>query len=137
MIESINLCKSFGEHKVLNNLNLTINTGETTVVIGRSGCGKSVFLKHIIGILKPDSGQVFIDGKDMTRLKGKELNNIRMKFGMLFQGSALFDSLSVWENVAFSLLEHGNKNALALWGWRAWKSLNPRNFLEGCVREWG
>ena len=109
MIESINLCKSFGEHKVLDNLNLTINTGETTVIIGRSGCGKSVFLKHIIGILKPDSGQVFIDGKDMTRLKGKELNNIRMKFGMLFQGSALFDSLSVWENVAFGLLEHGNK----------------------------
>ncbi|UCD55494.1 MAG: ABC transporter ATP-binding protein [Candidatus Omnitrophota bacterium] len=109
MIEIINLCKSFGEHKVLDDLNLTINTGETTVIIGRSGCGKSVLLKHIIGILKPDLGQVFIDGKDITKLNGKPLNDIRMKFGMLFQGSALFDSLPVWENVAFGMLEHTNK----------------------------
>lgn len=109
MIEIINLCKSFGDHKVLDNLNLTINTGETTVVIGRSGCGKSVLLKHIIGILKPNSGQVFVDGKDITRLNSKGLNEIRMKFGMLFQGSALFDSLSVWENVGFGMLEHQSK----------------------------
>lgn len=106
MIEIINLCKNFGTNKVLNNLNLTINTGETTVIIGRSGCGKSVLLKHIIGIMKPDSGQIFIDGKDITKLYAKALNEIRMKFGMLFQGSALFDSLSVWENVGFSMLEH-------------------------------
>jgi len=109
MIEIINLCKNFGDHVVLNNLNLTINTGETTVIIGRSGCGKSVLLKHIIGILKPDSGQAFIDGKDITRLSGRSLNEIRMKFGMLFQGAALFDSLSVWENVAFEMLEHSHK----------------------------
>ena len=109
MIEIINLCKNFGDNKVLDNLNLTINSGETTVIIGRSGCGKSVLLKHIIGILKPDSGQVFVDGKDIAKLYGKTLNDIRMKFGMLFQGSALFDSLSVWENVAFSMLEHSNK----------------------------
>lgn len=109
MIEIINLCKSFGKHRVLDNLNLGINRGETTVIIGRSGCGKSVLLKHIIGILKPESGQVFIDGRDITRLNGKPLNDIRMKFGMLFQGSALFDSLPVWENVAFGMLEHANK----------------------------
>jgi len=109
MIEIINLCKNFGDHVVLNNLNLTINTGETTVIIGRSGCGKSVLLKHIIGLLKPDSGQAFIDGKDITRLAGRALNGVRMKFGMLFQGAALFDSLSVWENVAFGMLEHNNR----------------------------
>ena len=109
MIEIINLCKSFGDHKVLDNLNLTIKDGETTVIIGRSGCGKSVLLKHIIGILKPDSGQVFIDGKDITKLRSKALDEVRMRFGMLFQGAALFDSLSVWENVAFSMLEHTDK----------------------------
>ncbi len=106
MIEIINLCKSFGDNVVLDNLNLTLNTGETTVIIGRSGCGKSVLLKHIIGLMKPDSGQVFIDGKDITAMNDKELKKIRMKFGMLFQGSALFDSLSVGENVGFALLEH-------------------------------
>ena len=109
MIEVINLCKDFGVHKVLDNLNLTINTGETTVIIGRSGCGKSVLLKHIIGILKPSSGQSLIDGKDISKLSGKRLNETRMKFGMLFQGAALFDSLSVWENIAFGLLEHTDK----------------------------
>lgn len=110
MIEIINLCKSFGNKKVLDNLNLTINTGETTVIIGRSGCGKSVLLKHIIGLLKPDYGQVLIDGKDISRVNGKALNDIRMKFGMLFQGAALFDSLSVWENVSFSMIERKTEN---------------------------
>jgi phospholipid/cholesterol/gamma-HCH transport system ATP-binding protein len=108
MIEIINLNKSFNEHKVLDNLNLNINTGETTVIIGRSGCGKSVLLKHIIGILKPDSGHILIDGKDVTRMDEKELNDLRMKFGMLFQGAALFDSLSILENVGFNLIEHTN-----------------------------
>ena len=144
MIEIINLCKSFGKHKVLDNLNLTINTGETTVVIGRSGCGKSVLLKHIIGILKPDLGQVFIDARDITKLNGKPLNNIRMKFGMLFQGSALFDSLSVWENVAFSMLEHTNKKkdeilervkeCLGLVGLEGVESLKPAE-LSGGMRK--
>ena len=108
MIEIINLSKSFGDNKVLEDLNLNINTGETTVIIGRSGCGKSVLLKHIVGLLKPDSGQVVIDGVDITKLKGKALNNFRMKFGMLFQGAALFDSLTIGENVGFSLLEHSD-----------------------------
>lgn len=108
MIEIINVCKSFDGHKILDNLNLNIKTGATTVIIGRSGCGKSVLLKHIIGLLKPDSGHVLIDGKDITRLDEKELNDVRMKFGMLFQGAALFDSLTILENVGFAMLEHTN-----------------------------
>lgn len=106
MIDIINVSKSFNGHKVLDNLNLTLNTGETTVIIGRSGCGKSVLLKHIIGILKPDSGQVLVDGRDIARMDEKELNLMRMRFGMLFQGAALFDSLNVLENVAFGMIEH-------------------------------
>lgn len=106
MIEIINLCKSFDGHKVLDNLNLKINTGETTVIIGRSGCGKSVLLKHIIGLMKPDSGQVLINGKDVSNMEGAELNRFRMNFGMLFQGAALFDSLTILENVAFGMIEH-------------------------------
>jgi len=106
MIELINLCKAFDDNVVLDNVNLTIEDGETIVIIGRSGTGKSVMLKHIIGLMKPDSGQVIIDGQDVTRLGGKELNELRLKFGMLFQGAALFDSLSVRDNVAFNLIEH-------------------------------
>jgi phospholipid/cholesterol/gamma-HCH transport system ATP-binding protein len=108
MIEIINLCKSFNGKQVLSNLNLTIKTGETMVIIGRSGCGKSVLLKHIIGIMKPDSGQIIIDGKEITKMEGEELTNLRTKFGMLFQGAALFDSLSVGENVGFTLIEHSD-----------------------------
>jgi len=110
MIEIINLCKSFNGHMVLNNLNLNINTGETTVIIGRSGCGKSVLLKHIIGLMKPDDGQILVDGKDVTKMDEKELNAMRMQFGMLFQGAALFDSLNVLENVAFNMIEHLNSS---------------------------
>ena len=106
MIEVINLCKSFGQKKVLDNININFETGHTTVVIGRSGCGKTVLLRHIIGLLKPESGQVLIDGHDITKLSGKGLNKIRMKFAMLFQGAALFDSLTVGENVGFMLTEH-------------------------------
>ena len=106
MIEIINLCKSFNGHPILKNLNLTIQAGETLVIIGRSGVGKSVLLKHIIGLMKPDSGQILIDGADIARLRGKELNQIRLKFGMLFQGAALFDSMTVGENIAFTLQEH-------------------------------
>jgi len=107
MIEIINLSKSFDGKIVLDNLNLKINKGETTVIIGRSGCGKSVLLKLIIGLLKPDYGEIIVDGKDIVRLKGKELDSIRMKFGMLFQNYALFDSLTVRENVGFFFYEHG------------------------------
>ena len=106
MIEIVNLCKAFEDHVVLDNVNLTLRDGETIVVIGRSGTGKSVLLKHIIGIMKPDMGQVVIDGQDITRVDDNELNAIRLKFGMLFQGAALFDSLNVRDNVAFNLIEH-------------------------------
>lgn len=108
MIEILNLNKSFDTHKVLDNLDLKIETGSTCVIIGRSGCGKSVLLKHIVGILKPDSGKVFVDGKEVSRLEDKEVDALRMRMGMVFQGGALFDSLTVAENVGFGLIEHNH-----------------------------
>jgi phospholipid/cholesterol/gamma-HCH transport system ATP-binding protein len=110
MIEIIDLYKQFDGHQVLDGVNLKINTGETTVIIGRSGCGKSVLLKHIIGLLKPDSGKIMIDGKDVAAMDEKELNILRMQFGMLFQGAALFDSLNILENVGFGMIEHTKTN---------------------------
>ena len=106
MIEIHELCKAFEEHVVLDHVNLTVNPGETMVIIGRSGCGKSVLLKHIIGLMKPESGHVFINGQDVPRLGGRALDELRLKFGMLFQNAALFDSMTVFENVAFPLQEH-------------------------------
>lgn len=106
MIEIKKVVKAFNGHKVLKGLSLKIEKGSTCVIIGRSGCGKSVLLKHIVGILKPDSGQVFVDNKEINKLKDKELNSVRMKVGMVFQGGALFDSLTVGENVGFGLIEH-------------------------------
>ncbi|MBN1793483.1 MAG: ABC transporter ATP-binding protein [Candidatus Omnitrophica bacterium] len=106
MIDVVNVRKSFRGRPVLRSLNLTIKRGETMVIIGRSGCGKSVLLKHIVGLLKPDSGQVLVGGIDITKIHGRELDKIRLKFGMLFQGAALFDSLTVGENVGFLLNEH-------------------------------
>jgi phospholipid/cholesterol/gamma-HCH transport system ATP-binding protein len=109
MIRLIDIHKSFGKQQVLNGVNLEIEDGKTTIIIGKSGGGKSVLLKHIIGLLKPDSGQVFIDGTDIARLNDRNLNEIRKKFGMLFQEAALFDSMNVGENVAFPLREHTKK----------------------------
>lgn len=106
MIDIRGVHKNFNSHPVLKGLDLVIRDGETIVIIGRSGCGKSVLLKHIIGVLRPDAGEVLVDGVDVSQLATKELNEIRLKFGMLFQGAALFDSLNVGENVAFALLEH-------------------------------
>jgi len=106
MIEISNICKSFNSHVVLDNLSLTIKTGETKVIIGRSGCGKSVLLKHIVGILIPDAGIIKVDGQDVTKLTEKEFNKVRMQIGLVFQGGALFDSLSVADNVAFVLNEY-------------------------------
>lgn len=108
MIKIENLNKSFGEEKVLSNINLIIPEGKITVILGRSGAGKSVLLKHIIGLIKPDSGKIFVNGHEITGLKEKELDKIREHFGMLFQGGGLFDSITVWENVAFPLVERGN-----------------------------
>ncbi len=106
MIKLVNLHKSFGKQKVLDGLNLDIEEEKTTVIIGRSGGGKSVLLKHIIGLLRPEQGQILIDGTDITKLNDRALNEIRKKFGMLFQEAALFDSMNVGENVAFPLREH-------------------------------
>lgn len=105
MIEIKDLCKAFGDNIVLKDLSLTINDGETTVVIGRSGVGKSVFLKNIVGILKPDSGSIKINGQEATTLSEREYNKYRMEMGMVFQGGALFDSMNVSENVSFVLDE--------------------------------
>ena len=106
MIELIKVCKSFKGQKVLDNLDLKIEPEKITVIIGRSGGGKSVLLKHIMGLIKPDSGQVLVNGIDTSKLNDKELNEVRKIFGMLFQDAALFDSMTVGENVAFPLKEH-------------------------------
>ncbi len=106
MIEVRNLAKSFGTHKILADVNFKIEAGESVVIIGRSGGGKSVLLKHLVGLLQPDSGQVLIDGEDIVRMNERELLRVRRKFGMLFQGAALFDSMTVAENVAFGLRRH-------------------------------
>ena len=106
-IQLIDVYKKFNNHQVLNGVNLSIEQGETMVVIGGSGSGKSVMMKHVIGLLQPDSGQVLIDGQDMSAMPEAQLSEFRKKFGMLFQYAALFDSMTVWENVGFALLEHG------------------------------
>lgn len=108
MIEVRDLRKQFGGHTVLDGVNLQVDTGESVVIIGRSGGGKSVLLKHLIGLLQPDSGQVLIDGENLCCLNERELIRVRSKFGMLFQGAALFDSLTVEENVAFPLTRAKN-----------------------------
>jgi phospholipid/cholesterol/gamma-HCH transport system ATP-binding protein len=105
MIEIIDLHKSFGDHHVLRGVNLTVEKGESMTVIGGSGSGKSVLIKHIIGLLFPNRGRVIVDGQDLNNLDEAGLNEVRKKFGMLFQGAALFDSLPVWENVAFGLIQ--------------------------------
>jgi phospholipid/cholesterol/gamma-HCH transport system ATP-binding protein len=106
VIKLVDLRKSFGRQLVLDGLNLEIEAGKTTVIIGRSGGGKSVLLKHIIGLIRPEKGQVLVDGTDITKLDERALNEIRKRFGMLFQEAALFDSMTVAENVAFPLREH-------------------------------
>jgi phospholipid/cholesterol/gamma-HCH transport system ATP-binding protein len=106
MIVIRDLFKSFGENRVLQGLNLEVKRGEDMVVIGRSGSGKSVLIKCIIGLIKPDRGSIYINGEDIVPFKEKNLNEMRKKFGMLFQFGALFDSMPVWENVGFGLKQH-------------------------------
>jgi phospholipid/cholesterol/gamma-HCH transport system ATP-binding protein len=108
MIEIKDLYKSFGSNNVLQGVNLTIEAGETIVIIGRSGCGKSVLIKHIVGLLSPDSGYVKVEGKTVSDLSLKELYELRKNFGFLFQGSALFDSMTVEENISLPLVESTN-----------------------------
>ena len=144
MIEIINLSKAFSGRPVLDTMNLTVQTGETMVIIGRSGCGKSVTLKHILGLLRPDSGQVLVDSHDVSRLEGAVLQQLRMRFGTVFQGSALFDSLTVGENVGFALREHRTlaerdipprvAEALALVGLKGIERMTPAE-LSGGMRK--
>ncbi len=115
MIKIVDLHKRFGDQEVLRGVNLDIPEGKITFIMGRSGTGKSVLLKHIIGLLEPDSGQILIDGKDITTMSEKELAEIRKRFGMLFQEGALFDSMTVGENVAFPLREHTKLSEEEIW----------------------
>jgi phospholipid/cholesterol/gamma-HCH transport system ATP-binding protein len=103
MIETRQLMKRFGTNQVLRGVDLKIETGEAVVIIGRSGGGKSILLKHLIGLITPDSGEVLIDGQNIAHMDERELIQVRRKFGMLFQSAALFDSLTVAENVGFAL----------------------------------
>ncbi len=105
-IELRDVKKSFGSKKVLDGISLTIEKGESLVVIGGSGTGKSVLLKCILGLLKPDSGSIKIDGEEVMSLSGREREALMRKFGMLFQGGALFDSLTVWENITFAVRQN-------------------------------
>lgn len=105
MIEIKNLHKSFGSTLVLRGINLDIDTGETLVIIGRSGCGKSVLIKHIVGLLSPDDGHVKVEGEIVDEMDTQSLFKLRKRFGFLFQGAALFDSMTVEENIALSLIE--------------------------------
>jgi phospholipid/cholesterol/gamma-HCH transport system ATP-binding protein len=110
MIETRELTKSFGEKAVLTGVDMAVQAGETLVVLGRSGSGKSVILKHLIGLMQPDSGEIFVDGNSIAGLHERELTDVRRKIGMLFQSAALFDSMSVEGNLAFPLLEQGIRN---------------------------
>lgn len=107
MIEVRNLTRSFGSQKVLDGVNFRIEDGESAVIIGRSGCGKSVLLKHLIGLLRPQSGEVHIDDINISCMEERDLLAVRRKFGMLFQSAALFDSLDVSENISFVLRREG------------------------------
>jgi phospholipid/cholesterol/gamma-HCH transport system ATP-binding protein len=106
--------KAYGDQKVLSGLDLDIPQGKITVIIGRSGEGKSVLLKHMLGLICPDSGTVCVGGKDLAKLNPVELNELRKKFGMLFQNAALFDSMTVFDNIAFPLVEHRGLSEAAL-----------------------
>jgi phospholipid/cholesterol/gamma-HCH transport system ATP-binding protein len=105
-IEISGLTKSFGAKKVLDGIDLTIPQGESLVVIGGSGSGKSVLIKCILGLIRPDKGSIKIDGQEVTKFSFRERQEIMRKFGMLFQGGALFDSITVWENISFALLQN-------------------------------
>jgi phospholipid/cholesterol/gamma-HCH transport system ATP-binding protein len=114
MIIINNVSKRFGAKQVLTGINLKIYDGESLVILGPSGCGKSVLLKHIIALLRPDSGQVLIDGEDITQFSAQKLDAMRMRMGMLFQSAALFDSLTVEENIAFGLRKHTSLSDIAI-----------------------
>jgi len=147
MIKIVDLHKSLGGQGVLRGVNLEIDKGETRVIIGQSGSGKSVLIKHLIGILKPDRGEIYVDGVEITRLREDELQKITRKFGMLFQGAALFDSLTVGENVGFGLVRYTDyppgrikelvKESLAKVGLRGVENLMPYELSGGMKKRVG
>jgi phospholipid/cholesterol/gamma-HCH transport system ATP-binding protein len=147
MIQIRGLHKSFGDNHVLRGLDLDVQSGEALVVIGRSGCGKSVLLKLMMGIMEPDEGSVVIDGANLFSFSSMELDQFRLKLGMLFQGSALFDSLNVRENVGFSLYEHTHlpeeairqkvREKLALVGLSGIEDLMPSSLSGGMKKRVG
>jgi len=106
----VNLYKFFGEKQVLKGCDLEVQEGESMVVIGGSGSGKTVLIKCIIGLIQPDEGKIYVDGSEITSLNERELSEVRKKFGMLFQGGALFDSMRIWENVGFALRQHTRRS---------------------------
>lgn len=147
MIRINDLHKSYGSNRVLRGVNLEIERGETMVIIGQSGSGKSVLIKHLIGLIKPDRGEIYIDGVEITRLREAELHKVTRKFGMLFQGSALFDSMTVAQNVGFGLERYMNfpaqkinelvKESLAKVGLRGVESLMPHELSGGMKKRVG
>jgi phospholipid/cholesterol/gamma-HCH transport system ATP-binding protein len=114
MIRVCSLRKTIGQQEILRGVDLEVRTGETLALIGRSGGGKSVFLKHIIGLLEPDSGEIWIHGENIIGMNERQLGAIREKVGILFQGAALFDSMTVEDNIAFPLLEAGERDPKVL-----------------------
>jgi len=147
MIKIIDLHKSFGSTKVLQGVNLESKRGETMVIIGQSGSGKSVLIKHLIGLLKPDKGEIYVDGVEVTHLKENELRQITRKFGLLFQGGALFDSMTVAQNIAFGLTRYTNyssqkieqivKASLAKVGLQGVENLMPYELSGGMKKRVG
>lgn len=147
MIQIQGIHKWFGQNHVLQGVDLTIEEGETLVIIGRSGCGKSVLLKHIMGILEPEEGDIRIDGRSILSMPREEQDQFRLQLGMLFQGAALFDSLTVRENVGFSLYEHTNlseevigqkvREKLGLVGLRDIENLMPASLSGGMKKRVG
>ncbi len=147
IINIVDLHKSFGYEKILKGVNLKIRRGETIVIIGCSGCGKTVLLRHIIGLVKPDSGILEIDGIDIAKISDNELNKIRRKFGMLFQSAALLNSLTVEENIKLALREHTNlseeemnkivKNKLEIVGLDGTQNLKPADLSGGMKKRVG
>ena len=137
-----NLKKKFGEHLVLNNVSLKVEKGKTTVIIGPSGCGKTVLIKHLIVLLRPSSGEVYFKGQRIDNLNEYELNKVRTRYGFLFQGGALFDSLSVAENIMFPIRQHFKiknwnkveelvKTNLAMVGLEGFQNYYPANLSGG------
>ncbi len=147
VIEVKDLVKKFGDRTVLNGVNLEVKRGETFVIMGGSGCGKSTLLRHMIGNIKPNSGRVSLLGEDITDLYGSDLDTVRKKIGMSFQSSALFDSMTVFENVSLPLREHTKlessvidimvKMKLELVGLRGFERLMPSELSGGMKKRVG